>query len=112
MKLIQNNLFRAVGILANATEREIQKNKAKIRAYTKVGKALAFDVDFPILNSIDRLENRINQAFSNLEQNQSKLNHSIFWFLKTNPFDETAIAYNVHLTQLKSILGSKIYITS
>lgn len=93
MNLIQNNPFRAVGILANATEREIQRNKAKIRAYTKVGKALTFDVDFSILDSIDRSESSINQAFSNLEQNQSKLNHSIFWFLKTNPFDETAIAY-------------------
>lgn len=93
MKLIQDNPFRAIGVLANATEREIQKNKAKIRAYSKVGKELSFEVDFPVLDKIDRSERKINQAFSNLEQNQSKLSHSIFWFLKTNPFDETAIAY-------------------
>lgn len=93
MKLIQNNPFRVVGVLANASEREIQKNKSKIKAYSKIGKTIDFDLDFPVLDKINRNENQIHQALSDLEQNQSKLNHSIFWFLKTTPFDETAMAY-------------------
>ena len=37
MELAQNNPYRIAGILSNATERELQKQKTKIKAYSKVG---------------------------------------------------------------------------
>ena len=93
MELIQNNPYRIAGILSNATERELQKQKTKIKAYSKVGKEIKSDYDFLILGNIDRTEDSVNKAFSNVEQNQDKVNFSLFWFLNANPFDNTAIEY-------------------
>lgn len=93
MELIENNPYRIAGILSNATERELQKQKAKITAYSRVGREIKSDFDFEILNSITRTENLIYKAFSTIEQNQDKVNFALFWFLNANPFDNTAIEY-------------------
>ncbi len=93
MEIIKNNPYRIAGILSNATERELQKQKTKIKAYTKVGKKIKSDFDFEILDSISRTEESVNKAFSQIEQNQDKVNYSLFWFLNANPFDNTAIEY-------------------
>jgi hypothetical protein len=93
MELIQNNPYRIAGILSNATERELQKQKTKIKAYSKVGKDIKSDYDFQILSKLDRTEDSIDKAFSNVEQNQDKVNYALFWFLNASPFDNTAIEY-------------------
>ena len=93
MELIQKNPYRIAGILSNATERELQRQKTKIKAYSKVGKEINSDYDFQDLNSITRTEDSINKAFSNIEQNQDKVNYALFWFLKANDIDKTAIEY-------------------
>lgn len=93
MELIQNNPYRIAGILSNATERELQKQKTKIKAYSKVGKELNSDYDFQVLDVITRTEDSIDKAFSTIEQNQDKVNYALFWFLNANPFDNTAIDY-------------------
>lgn len=93
MEIIKNNPYRIAGILSNATERELQKQKTKIKAYTKVGKEIKSDFDFEILDIISRTEESVNKAFSQIEQNQDKVNYSLFWFLNANPFDKTAIEY-------------------
>ncbi|WP_213521604.1 hypothetical protein [Nonlabens sp.] len=93
MELIQNNPYRIAGILSNATTKELEKQKGKIKAYTKVGKEIKSDFDFHILGSIDRTEDSVNKAFSNVEQSQDKVNYALFWFLNASPFDNTAIEY-------------------
>jgi hypothetical protein len=93
MVLIENNPYRIAGILSNATERELQRQKAKIKAYTKVGQEIKSDFDFQVLGNIDRTEDTVNKAFSNVEQNEDRVNFSLFWFLNTSPFDNTAIEY-------------------
>jgi len=93
MELIQNNPYRITGILSNSTERELQKQKTKIKAYSKVGKEIKSDYDFHILSKINRTENLIDKAFSNIEQNQDKINFALFWFLNASPFDKSAIEY-------------------
>ena len=93
MKLIQENPYRICGILSNATERALQKQKSKIKAYAKVGREAQSDLDFQILGSISRTQDSINKAFSNIEQNQDRLTHALFWFSDTSPFDKIAIEY-------------------
>ncbi|WP_031428251.1 CFI-box-CTERM domain-containing protein [Flavimarina sp. Hel_I_48] len=93
MELIQNNPYRIAGILSNATTKELEKQKGKIKAYTKVGKEIKSDFDFQILRNINRTEDTVKKAFSNIEQNQDKVNYSLFWFLNASPFDNTAIEY-------------------
>src|SRR5690554_3676938 len=93
MELIQNNPYRIAEILSNATTKELEKQKGKIKAYTKVGKEIKSDFDFQILGNIDRTEDSVNKAFSNLQQNQDKVNYALFWFLNASPFDNTAFEY-------------------
>ena len=81
MNIINNNPYRIAGILSNATTKELEKQKGKIKAYTKVGKEIKSDFDFQILGSIDRTEDSVNKAFSNIEQNQDKVNYALFWFM-------------------------------
>ena len=93
MELIKNNPYRIAGILSNASERELQKQKTKIKAYSKVGKEIISDYDFQILENITRTEDSIDKAFSNVEQNQDKIDFALFWFLNASPFDNTAFEY-------------------
>lgn len=93
MELIQNNPYRIAGLLSNASAKEIQKQKGKIKAFARVGKEIKSDYDFEILGDITRTEDSIDKAFSNVEQYQDKVNYALFWFLNTSPFDNTAIEY-------------------
>lgn len=103
MKLIQENPYRIGGILANSSERELQRQKSKITKYASIGKKVAVEIDFPFLESLDRSESSITKAFSGIEQSQDKVSHSLFWFLKANTFDETAINYLINGDKEKAV---------
>jgi len=103
MQLIQENPYRIVGILSNATAKEIQSRKNKITAYAKVGKQITSEFDFPILNAIERDQNKIEKAFSIIQHSKEILESSLFWFLNTNSFDETAINYLINGDKEKAI---------
>jgi hypothetical protein len=94
MKLIDENPYRIAGLLSNASEKELQRQKGKITMHANVGKHVVSEYDFDFLNPIDRTDNLlISKAFSQLLQFQDKLDHAIFWFVNNNAFDETAINY-------------------
>lgn len=91
MNIITHNPYRVIGILSNATAREIQSRKGKIQAFTRVGKEVTSDYDFSFLEPIHRTEEQISKAFSDIEQNPDKVKHSLFWFINHNNFDQIAI---------------------
>jgi hypothetical protein len=93
MNIINHNPYRIAGILSNATAREIEKQKGRVKAYSKVEKKIKSDYDFQILDSVTRTEDSINKAFSDIQQAQDKVNYALFWFAEANPFDKTAIEY-------------------
>ena len=93
MHNITYNPYRIIGILSNASAREIQAIKGKLTAFAKVGKEIKSEYDFPFLDSIERNQNKIEKAFSAIQQSKEMLENSLFWFLNTNSFDETAINY-------------------
>lgn len=103
MKLIQDNPYRIAGILANSSEKELQKQKSKITKYASIGKQVDSELDFSFLGNVDRSESSITKAFSGIEQNQDKVSHSLFWFLKANTFDETAINYLINGDKEKAV---------
>ena len=103
MKLIQDNPYRIAGILANSSEKELQKQKSKITRYASIGKQVDSELDFPFFGNIDRSESSITKAFSGIEQNQDKVSHSLFWFIKANTFDETAINYLINGDKDKAV---------
>lgn len=93
MELIINNPYRIAGVLSNATIKELERQKGKARAYLRAGKEFKTDYDFDILGSIPRTLELIERTFSNIEQNQDKIDYALFWFLNGNSFDDTAINY-------------------
>ncbi len=93
MKIVTNNPYRIAGILANSSEKDLLKQRAKIKRFTEVGKEIASEYDFPFFSSLQRSNNHIDKAFSDIEQNQDKVTHSLFWFINLNPIDNTAIQY-------------------
>jgi len=103
MKLIQDNPYRIAGILANSSEKELQKQKSKITKYASIGKQVDSEFDFPFFGNVGRSENSIAKAFAGIEQNQDKVSHSLFWFLKTNTFDETALNYLINGDKEKAV---------
>ena len=96
MKQITNNPYRIIGILSSATAKEIQARKGKITAYAKVGKQISSEFDFPFLDTIEKDQNSIEKSFSAIQQSKEMLNHSLFWFINTNSFDDTAINYLIN----------------
>lgn len=104
MKLIQDNPYRIAGILANASEREVVRQKSKISKSAGIGRQVDSELDFPFMNTVDRTDlNSVNKAFSGIEQNQDKVSHSLFWFLKANTFDEMAINHLINGDKEKAV---------
>ena len=93
MELIRQNPYHVVGILAGANQRTIARQKAKIKAFQKVGKSIEFDTDLEFMGKPDRSNGAIEKAFSNIEINQDKLFNALFWFTDHNHLDETALNY-------------------
>lgn len=103
MKIIINNPYRVAGILSNSTEKDILKQKSKIKRFSEVGKTITSEYDFPFLDSLERSSNIIDKAFSDIEQNQNKITHSLFWFINMNPIDNTAIQHLISGNKEKAI---------
>ena len=91
IKVIKNNPYRIAGLLSNSSEREITKQKSKISKFASVGKEIKSEYDFTFLEIVNRSAENVEKAFSKIEQSQGKVNYSLFWFLKINSFDETAL---------------------
>lgn len=51
-----------------------------------LAKQVDSELDFPFFGNVDRSESSITKAFSGIEQNQDKVSHSLFWFLKSQHF--------------------------
>ncbi|MDC0272332.1 hypothetical protein OAK67_01510 [Crocinitomicaceae bacterium] len=90
MQTIKNNPFRIAGLLANATEREILRQKSKSEAYISVGKEIETEVDYECVGTITRTEESLQKSFSDINQNQNRLEHALFWFTNEGPYDELA----------------------
>lgn len=82
-----------MGVLSNASVRELQRQQGKITAYAQIGREIDSEFDFNILKPIIRSTDVVNKAFANIQQNQDKVNHALFWFINASPFDNTAIEY-------------------
>lgn len=93
MKSINNNPYRIIGILAGATEKELQQRKSKIQAYARINKPIDSELDFSFLPFVERTPTVIEQAFSSIEQAQDRLDHALFWFVNATPMDAMAIDY-------------------
>src|SRR6056297_1694554 len=93
MKSIYQNPYRVLGVWANASEREIIRQKTRFNAYQKVNKEIESDTDFLFLPGIQRDEELLQSSISSIEKTQEKIAWSLFWFTNLTPIDNTAIKY-------------------
>ena len=88
------NPYRIIGVASNSGLKIIQKNLSKLKAYSKLGRAIEFDFDLPFLNlvAINRSLDIISKVESQILLDENKLKHSLFWFQDISSYDSIALA--------------------
>jgi len=93
IKSIIENPYRILGVYANSPKKEQVANKTKIVAFSRVGKSMPFPLDLKgILPDINRTQELIDKADSQLSLAEGQLQAAQFWFFKITPIDD--IAFN------------------
>jgi hypothetical protein len=92
MKVIENNPFRVLGIISNASAKEIKESETYILRYLDIGKSasLKFDIT-PPLNEINRTPDIVKNAKRKIHDDFDKLTYSIFWFVNGSLGDKIAL---------------------
>ena len=92
--LFSHNPYRILGVLSNSSPRVIQKNISKLKAFSKLGKSVEFDFDFPFLNlaPIDRSVATISKVENRVLLDLNKVKQSLFWFQDVSSVDSIAFA--------------------
>ena len=102
MKLIEENPFRILGIVSNASAKEVMQSETYIVRYSEIGKSaeLKFDVS-PPLKVLDRTQDLVSLAKNQIHTNFDRMCHAIFWFVNGSSIDKIALA---KLTESKDLL--------
>lgn len=90
MKIIQNNPYRKVGLLAGSTAREQTRQISRLKKYIEAEQEPKDDFSFPILGNLQRSLNDVEEATSKLILNSDKINAALFWFWNGNPITDEA----------------------
>ena len=91
------NPYRVLGVYSNSSKKEQIANKGKLQAFLKVGKNMSFPLDLtPLLPQLNRTEEMVQEAESQLTLPKDQVKHALFWFIKKTPIDE--IAFNHLIT--------------
>lgn len=94
MNLIQNNPFRLAGVFANTTARELTSQKSLILRSASIQRPVSSSLDFSFFDPINRSDLKvIDRVFAEIEQNNGKVAHALFWFVNGNSFDDIAFKY-------------------
>ncbi len=91
MDIIKQNPYRILGLFANSSERELQKQIAVIKRFAEVGKSKSFDYDFDFLGEVSRGAEDVQVSASKIEQAHKKVHYALFWFVNSSNFDEIAL---------------------
>ena len=103
MDSITYNPYRIIGILADASERNLQQRKGNILALNRINKPIDSEYDFSFLKPIQRDSKTIDKALSDIEHAQDKVIHALFWFINTTTIDNTALQYLMNGNTKKAI---------
>jgi len=92
MQLIKNNPYRIIGIPAGASAREQERQIRRLRQFIDAGAIPQLLFDVKSLGEITRTIDQVNEAESNLNLDQDRINAALFWFYSGNPIsDEVAL---------------------
>lgn len=113
MNIISENPYRTLGVFCGASTRDIQKQLAMVKAFSRVGKQSKLETDFEFLGGVNRDIDLVTEAANKIEQAKNKVVYALFWFQKANHIDETAIRYLFNNETQKAVeIWSKIIETS
>lgn len=91
IKEIQNNPFRILGVFSNSSAKEIVANEGKMKAFLKVRKTVRYPLDLPsLLPTVERSEEIVADAKSEIALPDNKFKHAQFWFVKGTEEDDEA----------------------
>lgn len=90
MKLIQNNPYRIVGLLAGATAREQERQIRRLKQFIVAEQEPQDDFSFPALGNLNRTLESVEEAASKLNLDSDKINAALFWFWNGNPITDEA----------------------
>ena len=93
MKVITTNAFRVFGVFANASPKEIERNKSRFSAYLRVNKPIPpqpFDME-RILPAVDRRDDSISNAENQLSVSKDRVMQTLFWFVRQDDSDQQGL---------------------
>lgn len=83
LSLISENPFRTLGVYSNSSPAEIVANCDDMEAYLSIGQSIQFDLDLNnLLPKLNRTEQSVQQAKTQINLPKDKLKHALFWFVK------------------------------
>ncbi|CAI8313300.1 MAG: Uncharacterised protein [Cryomorphaceae bacterium] len=91
--MIKNNPYRILGVLANTSIKEIQKNLSKLKAHLAIGKELKLSFDDDFFGVLTRDDTALKKAKNLLQLDNNKLEQALFWLVNANEIDGVAIEY-------------------
>jgi hypothetical protein len=94
LKIIEDNPFRFLGVYSNSSAKELVANVNRLKAYLKIGKNVAFPMDFiNLLSPINRSMDKMEAMKSCINMPKDKLKYALFWFICATPIVEMALEY-------------------
>ncbi len=85
------NPWRTLGLQATATRRELTKRVDDLKTRIEFGKSNQYPLDFPGLFPLTRTVETVDDAAKQLDNDERKLLHAFFWFIKDDSVDELAL---------------------
>jgi hypothetical protein len=100
MDIVFNNPYRILGLLADSTTREKERQINRLRLLIEAEQDNKEDYCFPNFNAFDRSNEDISNASSKLNLDIDKLLYSIFWFYIGNSISDKAELENLKTANL------------
>lgn len=93
-KLIQTNPYRFLGVFSNSPIKERVANVNRLKAFLRVGKAIAFPSDMTqLIPPLERTAEGMEAASARLNLPHDQIKHALFWFINASPFDKIALEH-------------------
>lgn len=90
MHPIENNPYRALGLLVGAAAREQDRQIKRLKQFIEAEQDPQDDFSFPFIGKLHRTVDSVNDAASKLNLDSDKMNAALFWFWNGNPITDEA----------------------
>ena len=94
--IVVNNPYRVLGVVANATTKDIVAQTNRLTAFARVGRAMPEEMDLAaILPTVARSTETIATARHQLVGERDRVRYGLFWFVKVTGLDTLSLKHLV-----------------